>query len=178
MVLSRNSVKDTTSDKKWVVVQLSSNAEKEKNLGVFSKSVRRYLGKELVVFVPAANLSARDDNHVMFYLDGYIFIEHVPGVNYNKLNDTAYFSNVLSHPKTGLCLVADSEIDTIRKGVEIMKVGSFQKNDEVMIMRGSYKNLTGKVSMVYSGGDIVQVDFGLKSKPLLLDYPANYLKKI
>lgn len=174
-----NSPKDSQSNpKKWVVVQLSSSAEKEKNLSVFQRSVKRILGKDLNVFVPAANLSAREDNHIMFYMDGYVFIEHMPGVNYNKLNETTYFANVLTHPKTGVCLINDSEIDVMRKGIESMKVGRFALNDEVRVIRGSYKNMIGRVSNVYEGGEFIQIDVGLLSKPLLIDYPANYLTKL
>jgi transcription antitermination factor NusG len=176
-VASSKSSNNVTA-KKWVVVQLSSSAEKEKNISIFQRSVKRYLGKDLLVFVPAANLSARDDNHVMYYMDGYIFVEYQEGVNYNKLNETTYFMYVLSHPKTGVCLINDSEIDVMRKGMEVMKVGKFSKNDEVKVIRGSFKNLTGKISEVYEGGEFVQIDVGLLSKPLLIDYPANYLVKI
>jgi len=168
----------TNTSKKWVVVQLSSTGEKEKNINLFQRSVKRYLGKDLSVFVPAANLSAREDNHVMYYMDGYIFIEHAANIQYNKLNETAYFMRVLTHPKTGVCLINDSEIEVMRKGMEKMKKGIFDKNDEVKVIRGSFKNLTGKISEVYDGGEFVQIDVGLLSKPLLIDYPANYLMKL
>ena len=170
--------KAPASTKKWVVVQLSSSAEKEKNLGVFQRAVKRLLGKDIPVFVPASNSTARDDNHIMFYMDGYVFVEYVVGVNYNKLNETQYFSMVLSQPRTGVCLINDSEIDAMRRGMESMKVGRFNKDDEVKVIRGSFKNLTGKVSEVYEGGEFVQIDVGLLSKPLLIDYPASYLVKI
>lgn len=180
MPLPKNSSNDSSNNnsKKWVVVQLSSTGEKEKNISLFQKAVKRYLGKELAVFVPAANLSAREDNHVMYYMDGYIFIEHALNTPYHKLNDTTYFMCVLTHPKTGVCLINDSEIDVMRKGMEKMKKGIFSKNDEVKVIRGSFKNLTGKISEVYDGGEFVQIDVGLLSKPLLIDYPANYLVKL
>ena len=176
MVSSKNS--PNRDGKKWVVVQLSPSAEKEKNLSVFQRSVKRYLKKDLEVFVPAANLAAREDNHVMFYMDGYIFIEYADGVDYSKLNETVYFANVLTQGRSGVCCINDSEIQIMRKGVESMKVGKFAKNDEVKVLKGSFKNLTGRVSEVYDGGEFVQIDVGLLSKPLLIDYPANYLVKL
>lgn len=172
------SSKDSSSGKKWVVVSLSPNAEKEKNINIFARSVKRHLGKDLEVFVPAANLSAREDTTLQFYMDGYIFIEYVQGVNYMKLNETNLFSFVLSKPSTGICLVSDADILPMREGVKTMRVGSFVKNDEVKVVKGSFKNLTGRVSEVYDGGEFVQIDIGLLSKPMLIDYPANYLVKV
>jgi len=174
----RNNPSISADSKKWVIVQLSTSAEKEKNLSAFSKSVKRHLGKELAVFVPAATLSAREDNHVVYYMEGYIFVEYFKGINYNRLNDTAYFSNVLTHPSTGVHLIDDSEISHLRKGMAEMKIGAFSKGDEVKVTKGSFKNMTGKVSFVYDGGESVQIDVGLKSKPYLIDYPANYLVKL
>jgi len=59
-----------------------------------------------------------------------------------------------------------------------MKIGTFAKDDRVQVVKGSFKNLTGVVSLVYEGGEQVQLDLGLQSKPVLIDYPASYIKKI
>lgn len=174
MSLSKGSV----SGKQWVIVALSQNAEKEKNIHVFKKSVKRHVGKDLEVFVPAASLSARGDSTIMFYMEGYIFVEYVTGINYMKLNETNLFSAVLSRPGVGLSLISDTEIEPLREGVKSMKKGIFQKDDEVKVIKGSFKNLTGRISEVYDGGESVQINIGLLSKPLLIDYPSSYLVKV
>lgn len=173
-----SSPKGSGSAKKWVVVALSTNAEKEKNISIFQRSVKRHIGKELEVFVPAANCSVREDSALMFYMDGYVFVEYVEGVNYQKLNETNLFSFVLVKPRTGICTINDSEIETMRQGIISMKKGAFSKDDEVKVVKGSFKNLTGRVSEVYEDGELIQINVGLLSKPMLIDYPASYLVKV
>lgn len=174
----KNSPPQDDGQKKWVVVQLSTTAERENDLTTIKRSVKRYLGKDLQVFIPAASLSVREDSHVMFYMDGYIFIEYVTGINYTKLNETTYFASVLTHPKTGYSCIPDSEIETLRKGVEAMKIGKFRVGDEVTILKGNYKNMRGRIKQVYDGDESYQVDIGLGSKPILADYWASWLAKI
>jgi transcription antitermination factor NusG len=66
----------------------------------------------------------------------------------------------------------------MRVGVQKLKVVSFSVGDNVKIMKGSFKGLTGKVSIVYDGGEKVQVNTGFLSKPMLMDYHSSYLQKV
>lgn len=180
---SKKSTKKSTGiqyPSKWVVVQLSPAGEREKNVSILERSVHRFLGK-LMVFVPAACQSAKDevrnDSHTMFYMEGYIFVEFRENINYGKLSDTTYFDSVLSN-KTQLFLLDDSQVAPLRKGVEELKVGDFSVGDSVRVIRGSFKNLIGKIHCVYSGGEAVQVDLKLSSKPMLIDFPSGSIQKV
>ncbi len=171
--------------KKWVIVQLSSNGEREKNIQAIIRSVRHILqNKKVEVCVPAVSQKVRDDSHTMFYWDGYIFVEHIEGLPYLRLNETVYFQNVLCQPGLNknkqrvFSLLHDKDLEPMKRGLESMKVCEFSENDDVKIMKGVFKNLLGKVSFVHEDGENVQVFVGLRSKQILMDFPSSYLVRI
>jgi len=166
------------SGKRWVIIQITPLAEKEKKLERITRSVHRILKSTPEVFIPAANQKVRDDNQVLFYMDGYLFVEFVPSLNYNKLNGTAYFEMALHHKKTGFYTIPDSDIDPMRVGVSNLMHSTFKIGESVKVLKGTFKNLTGVISAVYDNGDNVQINLKLASKPVLIDYPASYLEKI
>lgn len=163
---------------RWVVVQLSNNGEHEPNLAVIERSIDRILRKKLSVFIPATMQKARSDNQTIFYMDGYIFIEYQEGIQYHRLNGTNYFETVVSSSRDRLSLLSDSDLEPLRKGVESLKIGAFKLNDQVKVTKGTFKNLTGTISFVYDGGEQVQVNLKLSSKPMLIDYPSSFLTKL
>ena len=167
----------TDSDKQWVVVQLSPTGEREKNLKSLEKAITRSLKSPLMVFIPAASQKAREDEQTIFYLDGYIFVEFKPNVPYHKLNGTHFFELVLSHRRTGLQLLKDKDLQPLRNGVEALKASHFMVGDDVKVLKGTFKNLSGTVSFIYENGETVQINLKLSSKPVLIDYPSSYLVK-
>lgn len=166
---------------KWVVVQLTSLGEKEKNIDVITRSVRRILG-DVEVFIPAYSQKVRNESHTMFYMDGYIFVRHRVEVNYMKLQETMYFKSVIcafAHGKKTYALLDDFVLDKMRDGVKSMKTqGSFQKDMDVKIVQGELKGLKGKVNLVYENGEKIQVFVPLTSKPILIEFPSNFLERI
>lgn len=166
------------SDRRWVVVQLTSSAEREKNLKNIERAVHKTLRKILNVFIPASSQKAREDTQVIFFLDGYIFIEFAPGINYLKLNNTHFFEMVLNHNKTGYHLLKDVDLAPIWSGVENLKIVPFSIGDLVKVKKGSFKNLTGSISHISEDGEKIQINLKLASKPVLIEYPASYLEKV
>lgn len=167
--------------KKWVIVQLTSLGEKEKDLNVFARAVLRHLRKPLDVFVPAVSQQVRQESRTTFYMDGYIFVAYDPTVNYLKLQDTALFSIVLRAPvkkQIVYHLLDDRQLDGMRAGMNAMRVHRFNVSDTVQVMHGSYKKLTGEISYVSDDGEQAQVYINLRSKKLLIDFPSSYLKKV
>lgn len=178
-------VPDQKVKRKWVIVQLSSNGEREKNIPTIIRAARQILGnKNIEVCVPAVSQKVRDDSHTMFYWDGYVFVEYIVGISYLKLNETTFFQSVLCQPGSGsgrqraFSFLHDSDLEPMKRGLENMKLGSFKEEDEVKIIKGQFKNLIGRVSFIHEGGENVQVYVGLRSKQVLLDFPASYLVKI
>lgn len=174
---------DPTLPRRWVIVQLTSNGEREKNIASIVKAARQLLGrKDVEVCVPAVSQKVRDDSHTMFYWDGYVFIEFVEGLSYMKLQDTTYFQAVLCQPiqnrQRKYSFLRDEELEPMRAGLQALKFGEFQEDNEVKIIKGQFKNLIGTVSFVDDAGENVQVFVGLRSKKILMDFPSSYLVKI
>jgi hypothetical protein len=167
---------------KWVVVGLSSSGEREANMRSVLNSVKRILGRDLEIFIPAVSKSSyQEESHSLFYMDGYLFIQHVDGVPYIKLQDTTYFGQVLCVNQNGkvvYSLVSDSDLEPLRKGVKEIGTCKFKAGDKIKVVKGSFKNLTGNVVMVYDNCETVQVDISQRSKPMLADFPVIYLQKI
>lgn len=170
---------------KWVIVQLTSLGEREKNIQLIIRSVHRILGKPLEVFVPAVSQKVRDESQTMFFMDGYVFVSHVENVPYLKLADTTYFSSVLIQSvivdgvrKRTFSLLDDKDIAPMKAGMQKLKLGSFKEGQSVKIVKGNFKNLQAEISYVHEDGEHAQVHVKLRSKPILIDFPVSYLKAI
>ena len=163
------------------MVGLSSSGERETNMKIISDAVRRVLGRDLEVFVPAVSKKARDESHTLFYMDGYVFIQYQDGIPYIRLQDTSYFGQVLCVSHGGdmtYSLVDDFVLDPLRKGVKDLGMCKFAVNDRVRVVKGEFRNLRGQVRTIYEGGEVVQVDVSQRSKPMLIDFPTIYLQKV
>lgn len=173
------------SPRRWVIVELSTVGERDFDVRTVSSSVHRILGRsDLEVFVPAISQDVRNDSQTLFFMDGYVFIEFKEDVPYLRLRDTSLFKEVLCNSKPGeapkFSLLEDRELDPMRQGMEDLKTGDFKVGDPVRVVIGTYKNLRGEISLVYEGGENVQVAVShLRSKRgLLVDFPATYLERI
>lgn len=181
----------STTPSQWVVVQLTSLGEREKNIQLIVRSARQIISrKDLEVFVPAINQKGLDDSLTTWYSEGYVFIQYEPGVGYHKLGETTYFSSVLSsmsqvngEKKRIYSLLTDKELSHMRTGMHDLKVTAsrFKIDQKVKIIKGSYRGLPGKVAFLYDDGDKVQVFVPLRSIKetggLLMDFHASYLQK-
>lgn len=178
---------------RWVVVQLTPLGEREKNLVLIERSVHHLLSRKLEVFVPAINQKGQDDSLTTWYSDGYIFIKFDEGVGYHKLSETNYFSSVLSsisnvngERKRIYSLLSDKDLSSMRNGMDALKKTGghdrqFKEEQEVKIVKGNLRNLSGKISMVYDNAEKVQVFVRLRSingGGIFLDFPTSYLQKI
>lgn len=167
---------------KWVVVQLTSLGEREKNIEIISRAVRRLLG-EIEVFVPAFIQKVREESHTMVYMDGYVFVRFIEGVNYLKLQETTFFKCVLCTPgsngKRTYHLLDNFVLDKMRDGVKGLKAQTADYNigQDVRITKGQLKGLRGKVMLVYEDGKKIQVHVPLASKPVLIEFPPTHLEK-
>jgi len=174
-------VTEPEGPKKWVIVQLTPAGEREKNLSSIIKAVRHILNDRTIeVCIPAVSQRVRKDLLTTFYWDGYIFVKFVEGRKYLKLNDTTYFHSVLckpGHSRLFSCL-DDKDLEPMKRGLEKIKLNVFEEGDMVVIVKGQYKNLPGRIVMIYEGNENVQVYVSLYSKQVLIDISASYLMKV
>lgn len=168
--------------KKWVIVQLSPMGEREKNIELIRRSARKILGKPVDVFIPAISQKVREESQTLFYMDGYVFVEFMDGIAYNRLQDTQFFNSVLTQVSAArdrrrmYSLLDDKELAPMRKGMEDLKLVPFNDGQKVRIIQGNYKNLIAEVSFIHDGGETVQVYVNMRSKKVLMDFPASYLQ--
>lgn len=169
----------------WVTVQLSSQGEREKNLAVITKAVHQILRSPIEVFIPAISQKVREESETLFYMEGYIFIKHVPDVQYFKLQDTTYFATVITKPvmvngrrQNQYNLVPDSTLDPMRSGMQELRVVPFKTRDRVRVIKGSFKNMPGVIVDMQDDDQVAQVDLDtLRSKKLQISFPVTYLVK-
>lgn len=159
--------------------------EREKDISILSKSVHRILGRRLEVFIPAVIQKFMNEQETTFYMDGYVFIVFEDGVNYLRLQDTIYFSSVLIRSRSfatsrrpEYSLLSDSDLDPMRAGMKSLLRLTFRVDDQVKLTSGPYKGLSGKVRLVYDGGEKVQISVPVDSKPILMDCPTSMLTKL
>ncbi len=191
MASSKDSGKKTSAPvpdpSKWVVVQLTPLGEREKNIALIRRSVKSILGIELDVFVPA--ISQKDvENGALttWFSEGYVFVKYVPTVSYHKLSETNYFNTVLSsmsnvngERKRIYSLLDDKELAPMRVGMQDLKTErEFEVEQDVKIVKGTYKGLPAKISMVYEDREKVQVYVHLRSKKMFIDFPSSYIQKV
>lgn len=125
--------------------------------------------------------TARDDSQTMFFMDGYIFIKYEDGTPYLRLQDTMYFSSVLctgGSRNPQYSLLQDFQLDPLRRGMNDLKQVSFKVGDKIKVIEGNYKNLVGRVSLIFEDHKNVQIAVDLSSKKLLMDFPTTYLIKV
>lgn len=180
---------DSIESRKWVVVELSPQGDKEKDLEFIKDSARRILRRyDIQVFIPAVSQGTKkNETHTTFYMDGYVFIEYVDSINYLRLRDTSLFQEVLCvYTRTSrfgkrtpsYSLLNDKELDPMRSGMEILKKCTLKVGDNVKVITGSYKNLPGKIISVQDDNQVAHISIDLASKPIIMSFPSTYLEKI
>jgi len=176
----RVSNKISVSDR-WVVVQLTSLAEREKNIKIIERFAKRVLGNHIEIYVPALSERVRDEEETIFYMEGYVFIKFDEDIDFSKLNDTPIFKGALcTRNKDGQMAyntIEDKILRPVRKGVKELNRSPFKLGDQVKVVKGTYKNLPGKIVIIYEDHERVQIDASMRSKPLLIDFPCSFLEK-
>lgn len=167
--------KNNKNPVRWVVVQLTSKGESEKDLAALKFAATRILRQEVEVFIPAISRQVREETKTAFYISGYIFIKHIEGLSYSRLQDTNYFKSVLTRGST-YYLVDDSELNPTRQGMKTMKVSLFRTGQSVKIAHGTFKNLPGKILILRDNDEVAGVIVDLRSKHLVIEFPTTYLE--
>ncbi len=160
------------------MVELTHAGEQEKNSEVLTRAVQRLLGSKLKVFVPSLSTDVRQDSQILVYMDGYVFVEYMEGVQYMKLRDTSYFNDVLCSSRGSspvYSLVHDEQINGIKKDMESIRNADFELDDEVIVKSGTNRGLRGTVFDVQ--GDDITVKHHTRSKPCILSYKSTYLER-
>lgn len=180
MSLKPASKKQQINSSKWVAVQLSALGEREKNPVNIENLIHRCLGKTVETFIPSVSLKRQDESQTLCYMEGYIFVGYHDGIDYLRLLNIPLFKDVLHTIRSGVVtynLIENAVLNPVRDGIENMQHAEFKIDTPVRISKGTFKNLLGTVSQVYDA-NTVQVFVNLKSKQMLIDFPASYLENL
>ena len=164
----------------WVAVQLSSLGEREKNPTNIENLIHRCLGKTVEVFIPSVALKRQEESQTLCYMEGYIFVGHHDGIDYLRLLNIPLFKDVLHTIRGGVVvynLIDNAVLNPVRDGMENMQHAEFKIDTPVKIIKGTFKNLLGKISQVYDAST-VQIFINLKSKQMFIDFPASYVENL
>lgn len=172
-----------TEDKKWVTLELTRRAEKEKpeDLKTLLKG-EASIPDDLELFIPATSFDRRDNFVTVCLMEGYVFLEGGrPSSFYFHLENCSYVSRVLSRDEsTGryLAYVPDEKIQDLKDRLRKQTLRDFGEGDEVEIIGGAYDNLEGEVVEFNKDDDhaFVKID-GLVSIDTIVELPLQFLRK-
>ena len=132
------------------------------------------------VFVPACVTQIGGDRMVHYLVDGYAFVRvDRKETDYLKLEGTRYVQTVLSNRQVAqLAYVSTSDIDTMRRKMQVEVDQGIRVGDEVMILSGPYRDIAAKVVEEIPEQEVVQVHVKLRSKEAILPLPRSFLRII
>jgi len=159
----------------WVVLELGPKAENE-DPALIQASIRHRI-RDAEVFVPASVIEVGGDRVVQYLVEGYAFIRRShPDSFYMKLEDTKYVTSVLKNgggrgaPRV-LATVPSSQIDQLRRQIQVEVDQGIGVGDLVLITSGPYRQITARVEEEIPEQDMVQVYIKLRSKEALITLP-------
>lgn len=166
----------------WIVVELTSRSESE-DPDVVEDALRSVIGKDVEIFLPAVVTVSGSDRDYIWVMKGYAFVRRTcPDSHFLRLDNARYVSHVLTEygPRNQkkLASITDSEIQALRRKVSSVVNQGIGVGDTVLIMNGSYKNITAMVVEEIPEESSVQIYIRLRSKETLVTLPRSFLKLV
>jgi len=142
----------------WVVVQLTSYAEKHISTAELAREMRRRLATpDLELFYPS--IEDVVGKHVSTFAE-YAFIEYRPGIDYSELEGGDFFKTILRNQGAdkAIQILPDQEVDKVRNSTEREQI--LNPGDRVRILQGPLKGNVGKVERELDGQVSLTVSMG------------------
>lgn len=167
----------------WVAVELSSQGELRVAEGTLEAALRRDLGVDADhgIFIPCA-LYRKDDKVVTLHLmEGYVFIASgLPETTYFRLERQPYVAKVLStlthpHRMRVLSVITNAHIQEMRAKLRSMISSEILVGAEVVVLDGTYRHLTGKVTGLDDENAFVYIK--LRSLEVVATVPRIFLEE-
>lgn len=161
----------------WVVLELSAQGEVE-DPSVLKSAIRRVL-KGAEVFVPASVSVVGGSKMVHRLIDNYVFVRRDRAdPAFYQLEGTKYISSILSSQNgrhRQVLPVRDSDIEKMRKQIQIETDQGIEIGDQVEVLSGAYRGIRGRVIEEIPEEDMVQVYISLRSKEAIVTLPRSFL---
>lgn len=167
----------------WVAVELSPQGEIRVEEGTLEAALRRDLGVDAdhAIFIPCA-LYRKDGRVVTIHLmEGYVFIASgLPETTYFSLERQSYASKVLStqthpHRMRVLSVITNAHIQEMRNKLRSLVSSEIPVGAEVIVLDGTYRHLTGKVTGLDEGNAFVHIR--LRSLEVVATVPRIFLEE-
>jgi len=173
--------KDTRDQNNWIVLELTNLGEQKILENKLEEIIKSLLGfKEIEIFIPTITYTRGNKNVALHLMEGYIFISSCLDEDYYfQLEQTPYINKVMTtdnHKKMRqLSVVEDHIVQTMKMDLRKLITSTIVVGDSIIIVRGNYKNLEGKVFDVY--GDYAEVEIILRSVAFITKVPKVFLEQ-
>lgn len=162
----------------WVVLELSQTGE-QADPETLTRLLTKMLGGTKEVFVPAVTYVKRGIPTTLYYFQGYVFVRAgLPSGRYFDLLNHSFFASVLSYhegDKTYMQLLPHSEIEKVRETLRTHTQVTFAEGDEVQILSGTYKGLSGICTGMLTE-DTCSVRIKMRSIESLVSFPVAMVR--
>lgn len=164
----------------WVVVELSSQGEKEieEIPGILKKILA---SKSSEVFIPIFWSEESICKEKFHLFDGYVFCKSdCPEENFFSIEDDPHFRCILTNLRDGIRViefVPESKIKSLKNQLSKLVLKDIDEGDFVEILDGTCKSLKGEVLNKDDHIALVSIS-DLRSTELLIEVPISSLKKV
>lgn len=173
---------DQRDEPTWVAVELTHQGETRVTDGTLEAVLRRDLGvdDDHPIFIPSS-LYRRDGHVTIIHLmEGYVFVgSGLPETSYFSLERQPYVAQVMStqggkHRMRVLSVITDAHIQQMKAKLQEMVSSEIPVGAEVLVLEGTYRNLTGKITGLE--GDNAFVHIRLRSLEVVATVPRIFLE--
>jgi transcription antitermination factor NusG len=144
---------------------------------LLTDSLKSAAKDDIEVFIPTLTYKDKRGSYSYSLFDGYVFVRGC--ADYAKLNNSPYVSMVLTGSSGRVSYVPDAEVEALRSKLLDLVPADFKVGEEVMVERGLFKGLRGKV-MGHEGDEklVVEVYMPMGSLTKLTRIPQMFARHL
>lgn len=170
---------DQRDERTWVTLELTTLGEIKVEEGVLEKIIRKELsGDDVEFFIPVSQYRQNGRKVTLHLLEGYFFISTgLDDMSYFDLEHTPYvetvFSTLSPNGMRVLSTIKNDYIEDMKNQLRGMSCKGLKQGDEVDIVMGAYKKLTG--TLIDFDGDKAYISINLRSLSAIVELPNAYI---
>lgn len=166
----------------WIAVELTHLGEVKVTDGSIEASLRRDLqvDQDHPLFIPCALYRREGRVTTIHLMEGYVFVASgLPDTRYFGLERQPYVNQVMSsksgiHRMRTLSVITDAHIQEMMAKLQEMVSSEISVGAEVIVLEGTYRHLTGKVTGLDEHNAFVHIR--LRSLEVVATVPRIFLE--
>lgn len=173
---------DHRDGKTWVTLELTTLGEIKVEEGILEKIIRKEVSDDNIeIFIPVSQYRQNGRKVTLHLLEGYFFISTgLDDMSYFDLEHTPYIENVFSTITPNglrvLSTIKNDYIEDMKNQLRGMSCKGLKQGDEVNIVMGAYKKLTG--TLIEMEDEKVYVSINLRSLSAIVELPNAYISAV